>query len=277
MGLRPKLFKYLLLLVPFVAESTIATPSATAATFARSVGQVFLSNFSHDPRRAFAEAEGDTVTFSKGGNVSAVTGGEAVFDARPGDRTPTSAKNFSEAEGKGSGDNYWGEAISAASVAGFNFHIKPGETFKFHIDALLTVIAGVEEFDEAAIADGSISFAVIDRATDEAIDTFTITSYLNTSNDDDSFNYEAVGTGFELDYSANINTGGWGELIRSQWFGRYSRTFEQATKLTLLEVKENYAYVKAPEPGAIAGLLLVGATAAGATYARRRKSKSLDA
>jgi hypothetical protein len=276
MGLKRNPLNYWLgllvpLIVPIASETAIATASASATTFSSAFANIYLHDFSHDPFFVIADAQGETTQFSRGGSVAMTTAGNALF-VLPPEVPKTYATNFSRAEGTGTGLNYFGTALSTAGVVGQQFSIKAGQTFGFNFGAQIDNIVNVDRPGaEQAIADSRVTFAVLNSETNEVLDTLSFAGSLNAAHKQEQRLFTSSSTQFwsaNQSYDNLIGLNGYRQY--TTWWGNYSRKFEEDTLLTLVEVKQNYAFVKAPEPGAIAGLLLV--TTVGIRYSRRRKS-----
>uniref|UniRef100_UPI00187E0053 PEP-CTERM sorting domain-containing protein n=1 Tax=Microcoleus sp. LEGE 07076 TaxID=915322 RepID=UPI00187E0053 len=146
-------------------------------------------------------------------------------------------------------------AQSQATVIG-DFEIDAKETFSFNFQTLLNLVTSVDNRQaERASARGSIFFGLINTVTNILLDSFQLASGLDSSSGfylnlsaSNNFNPTAINFNFLAIESAS----------KSVFFtsGVYSRTFDSATNLRLVEVKNNIAEAEAeavPEPTTILG------------------------
>lgn len=248
---------------------------AGAATFANSTGVVEIDNFSHRPESVSTLAETDTFTFSSGGSVTAIADADAVITnppCLPEICFPTVAGNYSSSSAFGEGSEYLGVAQSTAAVIARNFYLGAGETFSFDFRSFLGLGTSIDTSPkEAANALGNIAFYLFDSSRPETHFGFlNISGGLNTAGDGDFLTVDASDS-FNLAQTLNTSFGGFEEYALAEVAGNFSYTFEDATYLTLVEVKTNQVMVKAPEPsGTIALLLLSGF---GSAIALKKKSR----
>lgn len=231
-----------------------ATPTI-AATFASSEATITISDFSHAALDSEAIADTFTNTFANDGNVNANTDAVASFiTALP------FAFNSSFSSVDGVGNDYSGTADSFAGVLG-NFSVNSGETFSFNFDADLSLATSIDNPQtEFANASSTVSFKIYDTNNIDSwilLDAFEISSnstttgndFLNFNNSNNSqFNFYAL--------SLNSNFGSDRESAIASTEGIFSHTFDRATNLTLVEIKENRSSVAVPEPSVIFGTIL---------------------
>ncbi len=244
--------------IPVFATLTLSSSPSFAATFASSFSKAFLYNFSHNPLRIETITDANTFTFASSGSVNADANSDALFI----NQIPfTFATNDSLAQAEGHGQEYVGIANSEAAVIGRHFLIPGGSTFSFDFLSFLQLNTSIENPPgEAAIAEGNISFFLFDDATGNILNSFWISGRLTTDDTQDFFAVEATeGFKFLTDFSIQ-DFGGNEESIRAFYAGNFSRYFSENTSLTLVEVKTNYAFVKAPEPSSFVALFLFGVT-----------------
>jgi hypothetical protein len=286
MGLRQKLSRCLWIgTLPLMVGFTVSVAPAQAATMTLSRSTAYFTNFSHNPVFGRVEpfAEQDSVATDGEAGITGTAFG--VFDNRRTSNQKTYAESTSEVKGGGNGRVYRAEANSTARITGFGFDVGAGETFSFSLRGLLELVGEISNFQyETAIAEGSIAFAVIDADTNETLDAFGVEGTLNVDKETDSdiYNIGKIGTNFFLEQSTAglISSPGMPrpvEFITSGFWGGYSRRFDQDTRLTLIEIKQNYGLVKAPEASTIAGLAIVGASVIGSSVLRKRKASVVKA
>ncbi len=234
----------------------ITSSPSLAATLASSEATVNISNFSTNPLDVLTLAETDTDTFASNGSVTADADAVATFI-----QNPSSAANSSFSITNGDGSEYFGSAKSQAAVIGYNFLVNSGETFSFDFVADFNLKTSIDNPQfEAANATGSIVLKLYDTTNQDNwidLDSFTILGNLATSGNNDYLYYDASDsiTLSKSDYS-DTSFGGNQEMAEASTEGSFSRTFENLTNLTLVEVKTNEASVSVPEPSTILGLVL---------------------
>jgi hypothetical protein len=271
--------------MPMMAGLTLAVAPTQAATMTLSRSTAFFTSFSHNPFVARVEpfAEQDSIATDGSAGITGTASG--VFDNRRIGGARTFAESTSEVKGSGEGRVYRAEANSTARITGLGFDVGAGETFSFSLRGLLELVGEISNFQyETAIAEGSIAFAVINADTGETLDAFGVEGTLNVDKetDNDIYNIGKIGTNFFLEQSTAglISSPGIPrpvEFITSGFWGGYSRRFDEDTQLTLIEIKQNYGLVKAPEASTIAGLAIVGASVIGSSVLRKRKANVVKA
>ncbi|MEG4802091.1 PEP-CTERM sorting domain-containing protein [Microcoleus sp. ARI1-B5] len=243
-----------LLATPLVTGLTVGIAPSSAATIAGSAAEVSIDNFSHRPTETGTSTNTNTQTIANQGIVISEAKADAVFISNCQELL---AANLSKSEVAGSGSNYAGLAQSQAKVIG-DFDIDAAETFSFNFQTVLHLFTSVDNNkSERARAIGSISFSLINTVTDILLDSFQLVSSLDSSGGrslnlsaDNSFHPTAINFNFMTEGSATKS------LLYTS--GVYSRTFDSATKLTLVEVKNNFAEAEAqpeavPEPSTVLG------------------------
>ena len=241
-----------LLATPLVTGLTVGIAPSSAAIIAGSAAEVTIDNFSHRPKGNGTIANTYTQTTANNGLVISEAMAEAVFVSK-GDGLLT--KNRSQSIVQGDGNNYSGFAKTQAIVLG-DFDIDAADTFSFNFHTFLDILTLVEvdnRESERARARGSISFSLINTVTNILFDSFQIASGLDSSSGhyfnfspSNSFNPTAI----------NFNLMGEGSVVHSRLStsGAYSRKFDSATSLRLLEVNNNIAEAEAvPEPSTLFG------------------------
>ena len=241
-----------LLATPLVTSLTVGIAPSSAATIAGSVAEVSINNFSHRPTDTGTSTNTNTATIANSGVVISQANADAVFISNCHELL---AANLSKSEVAGSGSSYYGLAQSQATVIG-DFDIDAKETFSFNFQTVLNLLTSVENRQsERASASGSLSFWLIDTIANILLDSFQLASSLDSSGGvslsvsaSNSFNPTAINFNFLAEGSAAKS------LLYTS--GVYSRTFDSATNLRLVEVKNNIAEAEAeavPEPSTILG------------------------
>jgi hypothetical protein len=252
-----------LLATPLVTGLTVGIAPSSAAIIAGSAAEVTINNFSHRPKGNGTFTNTYTETTANNGLVISEAMAEAVFKSN-GQGLWTANKSQSQVQGDG--NNYSGFAKSQAIVLG-DFDINAAETFSFKLRTILDLVTSVNNREsERASARGSISFSLINTVTNILFDSFEIASGLSSSSGhylnfppSNSFNPTAI----------NFNLIAEGSEVKSSLFtlGAYSRRFDSATSLRLVEVNNNIAEAEAvPEPSTLLGTaIFLG------LFVRRRK------
>jgi hypothetical protein len=239
-----------LLATPLVTGLTVGIAPSSAAIIADSAAEVIIYNFSHRPKGNGTVTNTYSETTANNGLVISEAMAEAVFLSN-GQGLWTG--NYSQSKVQGDGNNYSGFAKTQAIVLG-DFDINAAETFSFNLQTILDLVTSVDNREsERASARGSISFSLINTVTNILFDSLEIASglgssrghYLNFS-PSNSFNPTAI----------NFNLITEGSVVHSSLFtsGAYSRRFDSATSLRLVEVNNNIAEAEAvPEPSTLLG------------------------
>jgi F0F1-type ATP synthase membrane subunit c/vacuolar-type H+-ATPase subunit K len=239
-----------LLATPLVTGLTVGIAPSSAAIIAGSAAAVSIDNFSHRPKENGTFTSTYTQTTANNGLVISEAMAEAVFISNE-DGLWTA--NQSQSQVQGDGNNYSGLAQTQAIVLG-DFDIDAAETFSFNFHTVLDLLTSVDNRQyERATGMGSISFLLINTVTNILFDSFQIASGLDSStghylkfSPSNSFNPTAI----------NFNLIAEGSQVKSRLdtSGVYSRTFDSATSLRLLEVNNNIAEAEAvPEPSTLLG------------------------
>ncbi|MGB3193643.1 MAG: hypothetical protein WBB43_29935 [Limnoraphis sp.] len=250
--------------IPVVTTLTVASSPSLAATFASSYSEAFLYGFSQTPLSVETLADAETFAFASNGSVDAIADADALFE-----QSIPLAFNSSFADAFGLGKEYVGIANSEAAVIGRNFFIEAGSTFSFDFVSVLDLETSIDNPPgETAIAEGNISFFLFDDATENMIDSFTISGKLKTANEGDFLKVEQS-SNFLIQEFESQDFGGNQEYISGIYIGEFSRDFSEDTSLTLVEVKTNSVIVKAPEPSSFVALFVFG----GLTGVALRKRK----
>jgi hypothetical protein len=239
-----------LLATPLVTGLTVGIAPSTAAIIAGSAAEVTINNFSHRPKGNGTFTNTYTETTANNGLVISEAMAEAVFKSNEDGLWTV---NQSQSQVQGDGNNYSGLAQSQGIVLG-DFDIDAAETFSFNFHTVLALLTSLDNREyERATGMGSISFLLINTVTNILFDSFQIASGLDSSSGhyfkfspSNSFNPTAI----------NFNLIAEGSQVESLLYtsGVYSRTFDSATSLRLVEVNNNIAEAEAvPEPSTLLG------------------------
>ena len=243
-----------LLATPLVTGLTVGIAPSSAAIIAGSAAAVTIHNLSHRPNEISTSTNTYTQTTANSGSVISQANADAVFISNSHELL---AANLSLSKVQGDGNSYSALAQSQAAVIG-DFDIDAEETFSFNFQTVLALLTSVDNRQsERGSARGSISFWLINTVTNILLDSFQLASGLDSS------------SGFYLNWSAsnsfnptaiNFNFMAEGSAAKSLLYtsGVYSRTFDSATNLRLVEVKNNIAEAEAeaeavPEPSTVLG------------------------
>lgn len=259
-----------LLAAPLVTGLTVGIAPSSAAIIAGSAAEVTIYNFSHRPTETGTSTNTYTQTTANSGSVISQANANAVFISNCHELL---AANLSQSKVQGDGNNYSGLAQSQAAVIG-DFSINAEETFSFTVETILHLFTSVSNpQSERASAKGGISFSVIDTVSNILLDSFQLGIGLHSFKAPElSLSYNLAGnfnpTQINLGFLAQGNT----KSLSLYTSGVYSRTFDSATNLRLVEVKNNMAVAEAeavPEPTTILGTAMFFGF-----LAKRRKLKN---
>ncbi|KAB8319182.1 PEP-CTERM sorting domain-containing protein [Tolypothrix campylonemoides VB511288] len=251
--------KILLLATPVIASSMLAASSTQAATLGTSEATFNIENFNRNPLDIRTITDAVTNTISTDGQVITNANANANFNADP--NALTFASNSSTSKAQGEGLSYLGEGQSFAAVLGYDFLVQPGETFSFDFNGLLDLKTSIDNpTTENATANGLLTFELYDSGSNRLLDSFSIVGSLATPGNDDALEVQQSGS-ITLDPTQtyfNKSFGGTQEIAQATVKGKYSRTFDKSTYLTLIESKTNQVRVQAkvPEPSTAFGLVL---------------------
>ncbi|WP_445214782.1 PEP-CTERM sorting domain-containing protein [Brasilonema sp. UFV-L1] len=263
--------RILLMVTPAIATSMLAALPSQAATFGSSEATFNIQNFNRNPLSIRTIADTVTNTISTNGQVNTNANANANFQVDP-NYALTFASNSSTSKAQGQGSSYFGEGQSFAAVLGYDFLVQPGETFFFDFNGLFDLKTSIDNpTAENATANGLLKFELYDSESNSLLDSFSIVGNLATPGKDDAVELK-YSSSITLDPAQTFNTsfGGTQEFAQGTVKGKYSRTFDKLTYLTLVETKTNQVRVQAPEPSVVFGLLFSCAML-GITWKRKRK------
>lgn len=245
---------------PLVTGLSIGIAPSSAAIIAGSAAEVSMENFSHRPTDTSTFTNTDTQSIANKGVVISEANANAVFVSNC---QQLFAANLSESTVKGDGSEYSGLAQSQAAVIG-DFSINAKETFSFTVQAILNLLTSVDNRQsERASTKGSISFSLIDTVSNILLDSFQLGIGLYSFKSPDlglSYNLGGNFNPTQINFSF-LNQGNT-KSLNLYTSGVYSRTFDNATNIRLVEVKNNMVLVEAqpvpeaepvPEPTTILG------------------------
>ncbi|WP_293153260.1 MULTISPECIES: PEP-CTERM sorting domain-containing protein [unclassified Microcoleus] len=259
-----------LLVTPLVTGLTVGIAPSNAATIAGSAAEVSIDTFSQRPTDTSRSTNTNTLAITNKGVVISEANAEAVFISNCHELL---AANLSKSQVTGSGSNYAGLAESQATVIG-DFEIDAQETFSFNFQTVLNVLTSVDNSQsERARASGNIFFGLINTVSNILLDSFELVSFLDSSGGS-YFNLSASNNFHPTKVNFNFMEEGSRAESLLYTSGVYSRTFDSATNLRLVEVKNNIAEAEAepqavPEPSTVLGAaIFLG------LFARARKLKN---
>lgn len=231
---------------------TISIAPSSAAIIAGSAAAVTINNFSHTPHETGTFTNTYTQRTANSGSVISEATADTVFISNSHELL---AANLSQSKVQGDGNNYSSLAQTQAAAIG-DFAIDAAETFSFNFQTVLDLLTSVDnDQSERSSARGSISFGLINTVTNIRLDSFQLASGLDSSSGlylnlsaTNSFNPTAI----------NFNFMAEGIAAKSLLYtsGVYSRTFDSATNLRLVEVNNNIADAEAEavaEPSTVLG------------------------
>lgn len=246
---------FLLLIIPIAPISLVSTPSL-AATLGTSQSTVNINNFSHNILDVKTITDNFTDKFVTDGFVNTKVDAVARFITN---QPPLSANNLSFSQVNGNGSEYSGLAQTKAAVIGYDFLVNKDETFSFNFDATLNLATSIDNpKSEIVNVDGITTLDLYDTTDKDNwlyLDSFRLEGNLTTLGND-YFNYNNSNSirlnSIVIDTAFNSNK----ESTKASVKGAFSRTFDDLTSVTLVEVKDNQASVSVPEPSSFLGSLL---------------------
>ena len=249
-------------LIPGCAVFTVLLSplSAEALSLSRSESTFRFNDFSSISFSNEAFADTTTVSTSDDEIAAADAVAEAIFiDGADQANNTVRTETFATTPPSFSG------ASGDAFIAG-NFNIDAGGIFSFDFLGTIDLFAFVDKpVQEIATATSSIFLNIFDTTNDTPflLDTLEFSAGISTENDNDFLTFNISDPNyFSIDGSqtfADVNVGDSTETVKSQIAGRYHRTFADATRISLVEVKNSTSTSQSiPEPttSALVGLLL---------------------
>ncbi|MDQ2100937.1 MAG: PEP-CTERM sorting domain-containing protein [Tychonema bourrellyi B0820] len=243
---------------PLVTGLSVGIAPSSAAIIAGSAAEVSIDNFSHRPTDTGTFTNTYTQAIANKGAVISAANANAVFLSNC---QQLLAANLSESTVKGEGSKYSGLAQSQAAIIG-DFDLDAKETFSFTFQTFLRLLTSVDNpQSERVSAQGNLSFLLIDTVSNILLDSFQLGGSLHSFKRGDlslSYSDSFNPTQINLDFLAQGNTKE--SVVYSS--GVYARTFDNATNLRLVEVKNNLVLAESqpvreaepvPEPTTILG------------------------
>ena len=235
---------------PLVTGLSVGIAPSSAAIIAGSAAEVAIYNFSDRPTETGTSTNTYAQTIANKGAVISAANANAVFLSNC---QQLLAANLSESTVKGDGSKYSGLAQSQAAILG-DFDLDPKETFSFTFQTVLHLFTSVDNRQsERASARVNISFLLIDTVSNILLDSFEMGGSLHSFKRGDlslSYSDSFNPTRINFDFLAQGNAKE--SVVYTS--GEYSRTFDSATKLRLVEVNNNIAEAEAvPEASTILG------------------------
>jgi hypothetical protein len=217
----------------------------TASSYALAGSVSDLSRFSHTPSQVstFTDTKviADAIFPSK---AHAIADANAIFiggsEVPKGD-TGTATDVLSIAEGAGL--KYRAQAIARTEIKGLDFYIKPKETFKFDFQGSMSLVAQGNNRRQQSIAQGRTTYLVYgtnDRGHRTLLDQLIIEGRQYSTFNGLSIDAAISSKGFKL----NLNSQPLSMSSNALSFnGTYSRTFNSAMRITLVETQQTNAKV----------------------------------
>ena len=235
---------------PLVTGLSVGIAPSSAAIIAGSAAEVAIYNFSDRPTETGTSTNTYAQTIANKGSVISAANANAFFLSNC---QQLLAANLSESTVKGDGSKYSGLAQSQAAILG-DFDLDPKETFSFTFQTVLHLFTSVDNRQsERASARVNISFLLIDTVSNILLDSFEMGGSLHSFKRGDlslSYSDSFNPTRINFDFLAQGNAKE--SVVYTS--GEYSRTFDSATKLRLVEVNNNIAEAEAvPEASTILG------------------------
>jgi hypothetical protein len=231
---------------PLVTGLSVGIAPSSAAIIAGSAAEVAIYNFSDRPTETGTSTNTYAQTIANKGAVISAANANGFFLSNC---QQLLAANLSESTVQGDGSKYSGLAESQAAIIG-DFSLDTKTTFSFTFQTVLHLFTSVDHpQSERASARGNISFLLIDTVSNILLDSFQLGGGLYSFKHPDlSFSYSNSfkPTTINFDFLAEGNTKE--SVVYTS--GEYSRTFDSATNLRLVEVNNNIAEAEA-EPEAV--------------------------
>ncbi len=223
--------------------------SKPASSFALAGSTTELSRFSHSPNQTttFTDTKVIANAFSPN-SARAIADANAIFIGGsnvPTPQTGSSADALSIADGNGL--NYQAQAIARTQIKGLDFYIKPKETFKFDFQGFMSLTAQGNGNRQQSYAQGRTTYLVYgtnDRGHQTLLDQLIVEgrqySPFNGAPNGLSVGAAMVSKGFKLNFSSQPLPLSSNAL---SFNGTYSRTFNSAMRITLVETQQTNAKV----------------------------------
>lgn len=225
------------------AETYFLQPSSSSSNsnpnFANASGNATFFGFSHAPSGSLNKADANSI----------VKGGEAfssvIFDA-VASKDPALSDLAADIATVGLGGTYEIDAdVKLKIVSSYDISAKENFSFDFSADVAVDAKEIENPKREYNFAKSRAAFLVLDITRDarkpKIIDSFNLSARLITSKKkgtlklNSSKHVDIIGSGQDKDINGNDGV----DFVEGDAFGRYSRTFRKATKLTVVKVDFN--------------------------------------
>ncbi len=216
-------------------------PHPTPASFASASSYLDLSNFNTPPSKTLTDTKTNSTATALFKNNNAFANSDANAAFIGGNNTPiadTSASLDTFNIATGSGKRYDANASSKAIVKGLDFYVAPKATFTFDFTGAMAFDTQSNSRRSNAVAQGKTSFIVYatnDQGTQAPIDRLLISGTQSSRGTQLNLN---VSNGFTLNLQTKQLSLASNEL---SFNGTYSRTFDTATKLTVVATQKTSA------------------------------------
>ncbi len=249
-------------LITAIGTSVLLAVPAGAFTLAKAESTFSINNFSELPLDVTTFRDANTQAIAPGGVVKSSADADALFRVDLVNPANSQANGFASSIINGSGNQYFGLAESVAQIIGYRFPIASGTTFSFDFNSSLNLNTAVDQPGiETATAIGTLGLGLYD-ATDPnnltLLDFFSIDGNLGTSDRNALTLDQSAGITFS-DKQTTLDgfLGDPKATASASVKGKFSRTFTNATSLTLIEFALNKTTVAVPEPSNVLALVVV--------------------
>ncbi len=225
------------------------TPSKPASSFALAGSVAELSRFSHASNQVTTFTDTKVISNALSPNsANTIADANAIFMGGsniPPSQTGSSTDALSIADGNGL--NYSAQAIARTQIKALDFYIKPKETFKFDFQGLMSLSAQGSGRRQQSFAQGRTTYLVY--GTNEQGHRTLLDQLIVEGRQYSAFNGAANG----LSVGAAMVSKGFKLNLASQplpmssnalsFNGTYSRAFNSAMHITLVETQQTNAKV----------------------------------
>lgn len=220
-----------------------------ASSFALAGSVADLSRFSHSPSRTTTFTDTKVIANALSPNsANAIADANAIFIGGsnvPIGQTGSSTDAVSIAEGNGL--KYNAQAIARTQIKGLDFYIKPKETFKFDFQGFMSLTAQGSGGRQQSYAQGRTTYLVYgtnDRGHHTLLDQLIVEgrqySPFHGASNGLSVGAAMASRGFKL----NLNSQPLPMSSNALSFnGTYSRSFNSAMRITIVETQQTNARV----------------------------------
>jgi len=229
---------------PFNPHPTHLQPKP-ASSYALAGSDADLSRFSHVPTStsAFTDTKVVSNALSPDSKASAIANASAIFIG--GSNVPVGQTNgeteaLSIADGNGLG--YAASAIARTEVKGLDFYIKPKETFSFNFTGNMSLVAQGSNRRQQSYAQGRTIYQIYGT---NACGRQTLLDRLIIEGRQYSSGLGVAGAMFSKGFKLNVQSQPVSFASNELSFnGTYSRTFNSAMRITVVETQQTNAQVQ---------------------------------